>query len=560
MFATRRYRSTATAVATVLLLAACNGSSDSSKFAASASGEDSVSVGWCDPGGALIPSDVVTSCGAQVLNAVTARLVGYGTDGSVQPNLAGAIDTDDAKTFRVTLKEGITFSDGSPITAHSFVDAWNWAAYGPHTQADALLFAPIAGFSEVHPTDPDGSEGLQLPPTPTALTMSGLAVLNDHTFTIGLSQPDPTFPQRLGMIPFAPLPASFFTDDGAKFGQEPIGAGPFKVDSWDHGHQLVLKADSHYVGSDKPVVQRVVFRSYSDPNAAYNDVVSNKLDVIDGVPQNLVGGGKFKDDLGDRWVSSPRASVTMLRFPRGSFDRSYYSQSLRRAVSEAIDRPDVVEHTLSATATAASGWVPPGVGGYEAGRCAQVCAFNKEDATRQYRNSGGHSGDLLITYDSATDGAPWNAVCASIHEALAKTCSTRAMSGDLMRRNFDEGRLAGMMAQTWTMDYPSIEDFLTPLYFQEPLSSSASRYNFGTSNGSRFSSDDVNDAIVTATAATKMDAAFSDYRAAEEKLRDDLPSIPLWYGATIGAFSDRVHNVAFDAFGYLDLSKLTITK
>jgi len=44
-------------------------------------------------GGALIPSDVVTSCGAQVLNAVTARLVGYGTDGSVQPNLAGAIDT-----------------------------------------------------------------------------------------------------------------------------------------------------------------------------------------------------------------------------------------------------------------------------------------------------------------------------------------------------------------------------------------------------------------------------------------------------------------------------------
>src|SRR5882757_7950983 len=109
MFATRRYRSTATAVATVLLLAACNGSSDSSKFAASASGEDSVSVGWCDSGG------------AQVLNAVTARLVGYGTDGSVQPNLAGAIDTDDAKTFRVTLKEGITFSDGSPITAHSFV-------------------------------------------------------------------------------------------------------------------------------------------------------------------------------------------------------------------------------------------------------------------------------------------------------------------------------------------------------------------------------------------------------------------------------------------------------
>ncbi|HEY2831947.1 MAG TPA: ABC transporter substrate-binding protein [Sporichthyaceae bacterium] len=560
MFALRGYRSTVSAVAALLVLAACSSNNGSSKFAASAVDSDSVTVGWCDPGGALIPSDVVTPCGAQVLNAVTARLVSYGSDGSVQPNLAGAIDTDDAKTYRITLKEGITFSDGSPITAHSFVDAWNWAAYGPHNQAEALLLSPIAGFRDVHPLDPDGTEGLQLPPLPTTSVMSGLAVLDDHTFTLELDSPDPTFPQRLGMIPFAPLPPSFFADDGAKFGQQPIGAGPFKVESWDHGHELVLKADSHYVGNNKPVVQRVVFRSYSDPNAAYNDVVASKLDVLDTVPTNLLSGGKFKDDLGDRWVSSPRASLTMLRFPKRPFDRGYDSQSLRRALSEAIDRPDVIENTLGATATAASGWVPPGVGGYEAARCAQVCTYNKEDARRLYRNSGGHSGDLVITYDASTDGAPWNAVCSSIHEALDKTCTTRAMSGDLLRRNADEGRLAGMMAQTWTMDYPSIEDFLTPLYFQEPLSNSSSQYSFGTSNGSRFSNDDVNDAIVSATAATKMDAAFSDYRAAEEKLRDDLPSIPLWYGATVGAFSDRVHNVAFDAFGYLDLSKLTISK
>jgi oligopeptide transport system substrate-binding protein len=561
MSAKRRYRSTAAAAAALSLLAACSSAShQASNFAADASDADAVTVGWCDPGGALIPSDVATTCGAQVLNAVTARLVSYGNDGSVQPDLAGAIDTDDAKNYKITLKEGLTFSDGSPITAHSFVDAWNWAAYGPHTQAEALLFGPIAGFNDVHPADPDGSEGLQLPPAPAANTMTGLAVLDDHTFTVTLNNPDPTFPQRLGMVPFAPLPASFFVDDGAKFGQQPIGAGPFRVESWDHGHQLVLKADPHYAGSEKPVVERVVFRQYADQNAAYNDVVANKLDVLGAIPAGLLSGGKFKDDLGDRWVSSPRASVAMLRFPRRSFDRSYDNQNLRRALSEAIDRPDVVEHALSATATAASGWVPPGVGGYEAGRCAQVCTYNEDDAKKLYRNSYGHSGDLLITYDSATDGAPWTAVCQSIHDALGKTCNTRPQSGDLMRRNFEEGRLAGMMAQTWTMDYPSIENFLTPLYFQSPLSSSSSQYNFGTSNGSRFSNDDVNDAIVNATAATKMDAAFSDYRTAEEKLREDLPSIPLWYGATIGGFSDRVHNVAFDMFGYLDLAKLTLSK
>ena len=57
----------------------------------------------------------------------------------------------------------------------------------PARAAVAEQERPIAGFRDVHPIDPDGSEGLQLAPTPATNTMSGLAVLDDNTFTIGLA-------------------------------------------------------------------------------------------------------------------------------------------------------------------------------------------------------------------------------------------------------------------------------------------------------------------------------------------------------------------------------------
>jgi oligopeptide transport system substrate-binding protein len=55
--------------------------------------------------------------------------------------------------------------------------------------------------------------------------LSGLKVVDDHTFTVDMTQPDATFPIKVGYSGFAPLPESFYKDPKA-FGEKPVGNGP----------------------------------------------------------------------------------------------------------------------------------------------------------------------------------------------------------------------------------------------------------------------------------------------------------------------------------------------
>ena len=70
--------------------------------------------------------------------------------------------------------------------------------------------------------------------------MTGLKVVDDHTFTIKTTDKVSNLPVRLGYTAFAPLPDSFFSDPKA-YGEKPIGAGPFKLDSKTDTEMVVSK-------------------------------------------------------------------------------------------------------------------------------------------------------------------------------------------------------------------------------------------------------------------------------------------------------------------------------
>lgn len=65
--------------------------------------------------------------------------------------------------WTITLKQGWKFHDGSDVTAASFVDAWNWAAYAPNGQATNNWFSSIVGYGDLNPKAPDGGKA----PEPT---------------------------------------------------------------------------------------------------------------------------------------------------------------------------------------------------------------------------------------------------------------------------------------------------------------------------------------------------------------------------------------------------------
>ena len=111
----------------------------------------------------LTPTNNTESEGNAVLSALFTTLIEYDSENNYEPVMANAasIETEDNQTYVVTLNEGWTFHDGTPVTAESYVNAWNYAAYAPNAQSVAGFFLPIAGYEDMQcgtTTDADGEE------------------------------------------------------------------------------------------------------------------------------------------------------------------------------------------------------------------------------------------------------------------------------------------------------------------------------------------------------------------------------------------------------------------
>jgi oligopeptide transport system substrate-binding protein len=129
----------AVAITSVVLFAtACGGgggaTSEPGGEAPPATGGEVVVAG-CTPENPLIPGNTSETCGGDIIDAMTSKLVRYNTDTAAPENeIAESIETTDNKVFTVKLKP-YKFHDGTEVTAKSFVDAWNYTAYGPNGQA-----------------------------------------------------------------------------------------------------------------------------------------------------------------------------------------------------------------------------------------------------------------------------------------------------------------------------------------------------------------------------------------------------------------------------------------
>lgn len=526
----------AVCVAGGLVLSACGTTGSSTEPVASTAPVGAITIAGCQPSKPLIPSNTADSCGATILGDVVARLMTYDrTTGRANRDLAAAVTSRDAKKFTITLRAGAKYSDGTPVRAADFVKAWNFAAYGPNKQAGQYLFEPIAGFGKV------------AGPKARVKQLKGLKVRDARTFTVTLSRPASTFVQRLGMLAFAPLPPSFFTDNGAAFKRTPIGAGPYRVLSGSATSGWVLGANAGYGGPTPPSVDRITVKLYDDPFHAYEDVVANRIDLLDYVPG--IPPEVYRSQLGNRVFRSPTPVMQTLIFPSPKADRSYANPKLRRALAMAVDRDAVIRAVFGGERIKATGWAPRGAYGADSKGCGSACAYDPKQARSLFKAAGGHTGPIRIAYNADATHQAWvSATCRSIAKTLSVTCKPAAVRDFATFRSKVEARKqAGILRAGWLADYPSIENFLGSLY------ATGGEGNDGDYSSAKF------DALLTRAAATPdLAKANALYRKAERVLRADMPAIPLWYPYAIGARSNAVASASFTVFGTYDLTSIVL--
>ncbi|WP_338704249.1 ABC transporter substrate-binding protein (plasmid) [Streptomyces sp. Q6] len=515
--------------AVALTLTGCSGSGGGDGGAAV------LSAVWGDPQNPLEPANTNEVEGGKVLGMIFRGLKEYDPKtGKAENAVARSITTTDSRTFTVKLKKGWKFSNGEPITAHSFVDAWNYGASLKSNQKNAYFFGYIEGYDKVHP-----DTGKQ-----TADSLSGLKVVNDQTFTIRLTQKFSTFPDTLGYVAFAPLPKAFFTDHAAWLAK-PVGDGPYTIESYTKGAQMQLRKWDGYPGADKAENGGVDLKVYTDNNTAYTDLQAGNLDLVDDVPAQQLT--HVRKDLGDRYLNTPAGIIQTLAFPFYDNDwNTAGAAKVRKGLSMAINRAQITKTIFQNTRTPATDWTSPVLGasgGYKEGLCGDYCDYNPTEAKQLIQEGGGiPGGQLKITYNADTGShKEWvDAVCNSINNVLGddKACVGSPVGTFADFRNLiGQDKLTGPFRAGWQMDYPLIQDFLQPLYYTD-----------ASSNDGKWSHKKFDKLVDQANAQTDPKKAVQLFQQAEGVLRDDMGAIPLWYQNGSAGWSGRLSHVALDPF------------
>ncbi|GAA3590701.1 ABC transporter substrate-binding protein [Kineosporia mesophila] len=530
-----------------MALTACSSDSDSGSDGGSADSNASITLYSTKPENPLIPGNTNEVGGGNILDAVFRGLVDYDPDTAApEMSMAESIESSDNKTWDVKLKADQTFQDGTPVDADSFINAWNWTAYGPNAALNNYFFASFDGYEAMNPADPD-EDGPKKAPTPKVKELSGLKKVSDTEFTVKLASAQSFFPTMVGYTAFYPLPQAFF-DDPEAYGKKPIANGPFQVTAGDGDSGFTLTAWSGYKGEDKPKIKEAIYKTYTSDSAGYSDVLAGNLDFMNQVPAAALVDNQYQTDRPDHFVNKAVGVIQTATLPQ--YSKNFKDDpNVGKALSLAIDRDTITKSVFNGGRTPATGWVSPIVDGYKAGACGEFCTYDPAKA-KEYLAKSNFKGPFSFSYNSDGQGnkEAAEAICNSIKNALDVECNAKSyVDFATLRADVNASKMDNMFRSGWQMDYPHIQNFLEPLY------ATGAGSNDGHWSNKNF------DALIKKANAAEGEESYADYQAAEALLSEDMAVIPLWYQAQQSVWSERLGNVKVTPKSTLDLTSVTAT-
>jgi peptide/nickel transport system substrate-binding protein len=282
---------TAVVAAGLMLAAACGDGSPAGPAAESQAPTSGGSVTVLTSAGGLSqwPSLDPISAGqanSDFRNSIFGELFHQGPKGEIQPHLASDYEiAPDGLTVTITLRSGVTFSDGTPFDAAAVDKAMKRAL--------------------------DPANGCQCITTFSAVT--GVAAQGGDTVVLTLSRPFPAIINAFisTALNWIPSPKALDTMSEADFSLKPIGAGPFVVDSNDPSQRLVLKRNPTYFKQGRPYLDQLTFQSIGSDQSAYAGLQSGTAQMVQGMTTvPLLTQGKQQFNL----VPVPSTGVWMTQF------------------------------------------------------------------------------------------------------------------------------------------------------------------------------------------------------------------------------------------------------
>jgi peptide/nickel transport system substrate-binding protein len=231
-----------------------------------------------------------------------------GTD--LQPSLASKWKVSpDGKTYTFTLRPGVKFSNGQPVTAEDV--KWSLDRFG-NPKTNATMSSVAIGYGTSKVVDPS-------------------------TVEVHLTKPVSAFLYDISIWPGFILPKKLVEQQGKAFYKHPVGTGPFMVKEYVKGSHITFVRNPYYWEKGKPYLNSVRFNFASDSNSRILALRGGAAQIMDGVPFSQVSSLRSNKNLTVQSAKVPLFLGLWLNHDRGPFA----DLNVRKAMQMAINRRQI---------------------------------------------------------------------------------------------------------------------------------------------------------------------------------------------------------------------------
>lgn len=520
----------------VLAASALSGCSKSTRAGSAASGTSSGSgeladtityAQGSDPRG-LDPALVDDGESAKIMCNIYEGLLKYNKDSTeVEPCLAESWDiSDDGTVYTFHLRQGVKFHDGTDFNAEAVKKSID-RQLEPNVTDDmpyaSFVFGSIANKTGV----------------------KEVKVIDDYTVEIDLFSPETSFLKNLAMVMAAPIVSPTALEQyGNNLNEHPCGTGPYKFVSWTKGQSIVLEANDNYWGT-KAKTKNIVFRFIKENSSRVIALTSGEVDIIDGIDSTVVDQ---ITSAGYKLYSADGMNINYMAYNTQS--EIFKNPEARKAFSEAINVPELVQSLYKDYASTATSILPTFIAGYS--DSIQQTAYDPEAAKADLEKLGIKEVNM-ITYSNPR---PYNAVggqvlAETIQGYLSKvgvTCNIKTFDWTAYKTEVQKGDY-DICFYGWVGDNGDPDNFLNLLSDQDT-----------SMNVARYNNPDYNALIQKGLATPDGEERNNIYTDCEKMVASQNIWLPISHAKTLCGYNPKVSGFYYHQTGITPLAGVTKSK
>ncbi|NHB89655.1 ABC transporter substrate-binding protein [Photorhabdus tasmaniensis] len=462
-------------------------------------------------------------------------LIDTGIDGKLNPDLAVSWETKDNKVWLFHLREGIKWSDGSPITAHDVVFSWR-------RLIDPQMASPYGSYIE----NMYIANAKDILAGKKKADELGVKALDDMTVEVTLEQPLAYFLQMMAHPVMVPISQKAVEKYGEKWTQPNVfvGSGPFKLAEWIVNEKVIGIRNPQYWDNAHTVINKVTYLAVTSETAVVNRYLAGEIDITKNIPS--ISFNSLKTKLGSQVHISPKLGVYYYEF--NTQKAPFNDIRVRQALNLALDKTIISNKVLGQGQKAAYNNTPPNTGGMNLKQpdYASWTLAKRIEKARKLLNEAGYNRSnplkFKLLYNTSEDHKKIAIAASSMWkknlgvDAVLQNQEWKTMLDTMHQSNFD------LVRHAWIADYDNPASFLN---------------NFVTnsSNNTSLYSNDIYDDLMK-KAQTTNDIKY--FQQAQDILTRDVPSIPIYYYVSARLVKPYIGGYYINLLGFVSSKDLYI--